>query len=643
MCGISGYLDLEHGVNTRVLRQMTDVIRYRGPDDEGYALIGMGSAAFYGGRDTMPQLCIPPLEDHSKESAFLGLGHRRLSILDLSIGGHQPMYMPERDIILTYNGELYNYIELRSQLETMGYRFRTTCDTEVLLYAYCQWGEDCLSHFNGMWGFALWDGREHKLFCARDRLGAKPFHYYHRGNRLLFGSELKQLCQDPTIKKRFNQSYLAANLMYRLEDYNDETLIDGMKVLPGGHKLVVRVDPQGKQIVSVKASPYWTLHVSYDRSKTQAQWEELVAEEFSRACRWRMRSDAPLGALLSGGLDSSCMVTELCGQMSDPSRLQTFTTSYPGDTTCDEWIFADLVNRSCGCTGNQILPNPTGIEEKFENLVWHTEGLCGLAFLGVKALLDEIQARGYKVVLNGQCGDELMLGYERYYAFYFSWLLKTGQVRRLSSEFRLAGRHSRMRLRSLAAYSLYFNIPLVRDTRQLHRAGRFVRRELLEQCAKDALHRLLYPHSLEQLQYLELTTTQLPNIVRPDDRLFMSSSLESRIPFMDYHFVELACRIPPEYKIKNGYTKYLMRCVFDTRMPKEITWRTNKLGFGAPVDTWARQFSREYLLERIRGAKTASYFRQDMLSSLAEQSPTDPAIFEFLTMELFARKFDVTV
>ena len=282
MCGISGFLDLETGVDTDVLQRMTAVIRHRGPDDEGYALIGRTGTAFYGGADTLPQLALPPLKGCPPAEAFLGLGHRRLSILDLSAAGHQPMFLPERDLVLTYNGEIYNYLELRDQMESLGYRFRTACDTEVLLYAYCQWGEDCLSHFNGMWGFALWDGQEQKLFCARDRLGAKPFHYCRRGNRLLFGSELKQLCQDPAAEKRFNRQTLAANLMYRISDFNDQTLIQGMQVLPPGHKLVVRVDPEEGRITSLAAAPYWTLSVTYDHGKTEDQWAEEVAEEFQK-------------------------------------------------------------------------------------------------------------------------------------------------------------------------------------------------------------------------------------------------------------------------------------------------------------------------------------------------------------------------
>lgn len=640
MCGISGYLDMSSGVDTAALRRMNDVIRHRGPDDEGYALIGPGGARFFGGPDTPPSLSLPPLAGAG--GAFLGLGHRRLSILDLSDSGHQPMYLPERDITVVYNGEIYNFIELRQELEKKGYVFRTACDTEILLCAYREWGEECLSHFNGMWGFALWDGRERKLFCARDRLGAKPFHYWRQGDKLLFASELKQLCQDGGVPRRFDRSYLAANLMYRVSDYNDQTLIEGMRVLRPGHKLTVRLSPDLRHIESVKASPYWELETGCRYDVSPEEWRERVADEFARSCRWRLRSDAPLAALLSGGLDSSCMVTELCGQLPDPSALETFTTSYPGRPDCDEWNFAEMVNQACGCRGSQICPDPSGgIERRFENLIWHIEGIGMLSLLGTKFLLDEMRDRGFKVVLNGQCGDETMFGYETYYAFYFFDLLKKGKLAKLLREYRQASRHSAKSASWLLGMFVFRNTPFIREGRQLRRASGFVRRELLEARNREELFHLMYPHSLQDLLKTELTATQLTHIVRYDDRLYMSASMESRIPFMDYRFVELAAQIPPEFKIANGYTKSIMREVFDSRMPKAITWRTNKMGFGAPVDLWRKKFSREYLADRIHNAKTKDCFHTDKLSQLLQRQPDAPVIFEFLQIEQFARQFGV--
>lgn len=644
MCGISGYLDTEAGVSTEVLRRMTDVVRHRGPDDEGYALIGPGGADFFRGNDTIPEISLPSLEtaEGRGRRAVLGLAHRRLSILDLSASGHQPMTLPGRDVTVVYNGEIYNYLELRQELEAMGFRFRTTCDTEVLLNGYLAWGEDCLHHFNGMWGFALWDGRTRKLFCARDRLGAKPFHYWRQGNRMLFGSELKQLCQDDTIPRRFDLSYLAANLQYHLSDFNGHTLIDGFRLLPPGHKLVVSLSEGFGHIDSVQESAYWKLDTTLREDLSNAEWRRRVEEEFSRSCRWRLRSDASLAALLSGGLDSSCMVTELCSQMADPSSLHTFTTSYPGHSDCDEWNFAHMVNEHCGCQGNQILPDPgPHIEKQFEKLIWHIEGTGDLALLGPMLLMEEIHRRGFKVVLNGQCGDETMFGYERYYAFYFMDLLRRGKIGQASREFRLSSAHSQLSAWKLFQMFAYFNFPAVRNLRQRRRAGSFVQPDLLDAVDMDELRPLLYPRSLRELQKVELCDTQLTHIVRFDDRLYMASSIESRIPFMDYRYVELAAQIPPSEKIRNGYTKSLMRGIFDRRMPKAVTWRTNKMGFEAPVREWAALFPRDYLLDQIRSSRTAPYFQRERLETLA-QSSAPGAVFEFLQVEQFARQFGVS-
>lgn len=553
------------------------------------------------------------------------------------------MCLPEREIAVVYNGEIYNYLELRDELISLGYTFRTNCDTEVLLNAYCEWGEDCLDHFNGMWGFALWDGKKNKLFCARDRLGAKPFHYWHSGNRFLFGSELKQLCQDDSIIRRFDQSYLAANLVYHLSDYNSQTLIGGMSVLKPGHKLVVRLSDGRDSILSVSVSPYWSLQINYDYSISPEQWYQRVAEEFSRSCAYRLRSDAPLSALLSGGLDSSCMVTELCGQLPDPALLNTFTNSYPGRDDCDEWNFADMVNKSCGCQGHQVIPDPKeGIEKLFETVVWHCEGESNLSFLGVKILLDHIRDLGYKVVLNGQCGDETMFGYERYYTYYFSDLLKKGKVRELAKDYRLASMHTNISMGRLLQMYVYFNSRFLRNTRQHLRSSRYLSRDLISKIDQPEINRLLYTHSMEELQKTELAATNLPHIVRYDDRMYMSASLESRLPFMDYRFVELAANIPPSLKFKDGYTKHIMRRLFDDRMPKEVTWRTNKMGFGAPMDRWAARFSRDYLMDQIETAKTAPYFNISYLKKLAAADRLPLDFFYFIQTEQFARQFGVS-
>lgn len=645
MCGISGYLDLDAGVRTDLLQKMNDVIRHRGPDDEGYRLIGQEQALVCGGTDTIPQIKAVPLWEVEGSPYFLGLGHRRLSIIDLTDSGHQPMTLEDRKITLVYNGEIYNYLELRAELESLGYTFKTSSDTEVLLYAYSQWGEDCLNHFNGMWGFALWDGNAHKLFCARDRMGAKPFHYWRSGNKLLFGSELKQLCQDTSVPKQFNRTYLAATLIYKMSDFDDQTWIENFHALRPGHKLVVQLSADCRKIDAFRVSPYWELTASFRRDLSAQEWRERVAEEFSRSCRWRLRSDAPIAALLSGGLDSSCMVTEMCAQMADPSQLHTFTSRFPakpGERECDEWTFADMVNRHCGCQGNPVLLNPQGdIQSLYETAVWHGEGPVGIATVGPKLLFEELHRRGFKVILNGQCGDETMFGYDWYYARYLMDLLQTGHPVAMIRSFTDTVHHSALTTKQLLEGIVYYNIPFVRDLRKSACAKRFLDRSVLAEKHWERLHPLLCPPSCQELQIKGLTSITLPGIVRMDDRMYMSCSIESRLPFMDYRFVELAIQIPPELKIKNGYTKYIMREVFDGRMPKEVTWRKDKKGFAMPKIAWAKRFSREYLEDYIHSAQTAPYFQMDYLKSLVRTAPESPEIFDFLNVELFAREFRV--
>ena len=553
------------------------------------------------------------------------------------------MALPKRNIIVTYNGEIYNFIELRAELKALGHTFYTSCDTEILLHAYLQWGESCLDHFNGMWGFALWDGEEKKLFCARDRLGAKPFHYWQKGNRLLFGSELKQLCQDDSVPKHFDLEYMTENLIFSSSDFSDQTLIQDFHLLHAGHKLIVQLSPDCQKITSFTTEPYWTLDTHYENGLSIEEWKERVSVEFARACRWRLRSDAPLAALLSGGLDSSCLVTEICEHLENPSDLETFTTSYPGRTDCDEWNFADMVNQACGCRGNQFLPDPEkGIEKLFEECIWLSEGLMSLSILGPKLLLDQIHKQGYKVVLNGQCGDETMFGYDWYYSFFLAHLIRHVQMNAAVRAYQDIVQHSGLSALRLAEGFVYYNSPGVRTARKLHIATRYIQKETLACRDPKHAHKYLCVSSLEEAQSNGLLIS-LPTIVRHDDRMYMSASLESRLPFMDYQFVELATKIPPEFKIHKGYTKYIMRATFDGRMPAAVTWRKDKMGFQSPTDRWANRFPQEYLVDQVKTAKTAPYFKMDVLSHLAETQPNAPELFSFLQIEQFARQFKINM
>lgn len=642
MCGISGYMNLKRGVNVGLLKRMNDQIRHRGPDDEGYELFGNGLSLSCSGSDTVRSLAYPKVNEIDGSRYFLGFGFRRLSILDLTEMGHQPMLSENKNICLVFNGEIYNYVEIREELKSKGYRFRTNADTEVVLYSYVEWGERCVEHFNGMWGLALWDSKKRKLFCSRDRLGAKPFYYMLKSDRLYFGSEIKQICQCGE-ELNFDKEFISTNFLYGIMDYNSRTIVDSIKGLEPGRNLVITLSEDCSEILETRIEKYWDLDAIQDDSLGLNEWKSKVYDEISRSIRWRLRSDVPVTVLLSGGLDSSCLVAEITNQFGDARQLETYTTSYPSDPNIEEWNFAECVNIHCGCKGNRVLVDPTeNIEEKFEDLVWHIETPSGATLLGPREVIKRAHEDGYKVILNGQCGDETWLGYERYYSFFFREMIKKGQVKNALNEFRLANENSKLSIRELILFYMYFNFSQVRDRRVRNRSARFCTDDLISSVNTGENRRILYPKGISNLQYNELRMTQLPHIVHFDDRLYMSESVESRIPFMDYRLVELAVKVPSEYKIHDGYTKYIIRKIFEDRLPKDVIWRKNKMGFGAPAEKWKKSFSKEYLYGFFDTPRTGRLFDVSGVRKELENNRLSDQLFYFIQMEILAKMFGIS-
>ena len=488
-------------------------------------------------------------------------------------------------------------------------------------------------------------GKSAVLF--QGQAGRKAISLFFRGGgtQFLFGSELKQICQVKGLRKRLDKAFLAADMSFRISDYNERTMISCIRALPPGHNMILRLSEERTVIRDVKTERYWDLSCGYEEETGLEEWVERIRAEFSRSVAWRLRSDVPVGALLSGGLDSSYMTAEICSHLDDPSKLRTFTTSYPGHDKVEEWQFADLVNTHCGCQGYRYTPHPEkqGIEKEMEDLLWHMEMPVSISLAGVRSVIRKAREAGCKVILNGQCGDESWLGYERYYAYYFQYLARNGKLKEAVKESGLAGRHSGLTLRELLLYYMYFNFPAVRNARALRRAGRFCTKKLMRHLRMDEFCPIIYPKDMEELQYRELTGTQLTHIVHFDDRCYMAESVESRIPFMDYRLVELAVKVPAELKIHNGYTKYIIRKACEDRLPAEVVWRTNKIGFESPVDLWYRSFSRDYMMSMFEGAVTKELFDTGKLREMYINNPASEDVFYFIQTELFARKFHCEV
>lgn len=641
MCGITGYLNLKKGIRLDVVHAMNDIIKHRGPDDEGYAVFGDGIVEMKGQNTIREFDDYPDIRSTENRSGYLAFGHRRLSIIDISPTGHQPMRDSSERYWVVFNGEIYNYIEIRQELRNAGHNFRTNSDTEVVLEAYKEWGENCVLHFNGMWAFSIYDMDLKVLFCSRDRLGAKPFYYVLNEQKFMFGSEIKQLCQDPDFEAYMNENMLMNVILFRISDFGEETLIQGIQSLPGGYNLCLHLNMEKKIIDNIRKYQYWDLKKGTTTDNDGEEWYSLIKDSI----RLRLRSDAPVGAMVSGGVDSSFLVAEICdyykSQGRDVSRFQTFTSCYHNSERHDETKYAHMVNESCGVEEHLIFPESKASFEAFKKMIWHFEGYCTFSNLGSFLTLEQIAKTGVKVLINGQGGDESMFGYERYYAYYFLHLLKKGKIRECLSEYKKASEHSRLSIAELAKYLVYFGSPLIRKLKNQTSAMQYVNNDLMKRYDYNSVKHILEIHNMDELIYNELRETQLTHILRYDDRGYMAYSMESRVPFIDYRYLENAININPRLKIQNGYTKYLVRKKMEQHLPQEVVWRTNKNGWSSPAERWVSGFTKQELDDVFEHAISESYFDVDKIKKLYLENSTCKAFETFLVIELFMRQFHV--
>lgn len=566
MCGISGIISQRPDSELRrKIESMNALVRHRGPDDEGFFV-----------------------------SDNLALGHRRLAIIDLSARGHQPMCYRDRYWI-TYNGEVYNYPEIREQLAVLGCRFETATDTEVILAAYATWGEDCLRRFNGMWAFAIYDAKEGTVFMARDRFGVKPFHYAETAVAFAFGSEIKQLLPlQPVV--RANRRMLVEAMLTYLDGHTEETYFRGVKSLLPGHTLTYRLATH-----SYTVKRWYQLRCNPDVGRlSYAEAAERFAVTFSDAVKIRLRSDVIVGTCLSGGLDSSA-TSAVAAAMYTKAAGRRFAAVHARsiDKATDESQHARSVAQHLDLELHEVEPTTEDFANTTDEVVYTQEEPFGSPsmFMGWH-VFKEARLRGCKVMLNGQGGDEVLLGYERYFAAF----LRAVNPLRFVRELFLQSRHSSVRPTELLLYLLYF-------TNADLRIRRLKSRSLLLPQIKDA-HDFEYIRrsarsfrKLDELQLFEIGTLQLPHLLRYEDRNSMRHSVETRLPFLDYRLVELGVSIAPDYKIRDGWTKYVLRKGVEPMLPRDIVWRRDKLGFQAPDRIWLkarmRQMKAEVAASRI--------------------------------------------
>lgn len=547
MCGIAGiYQKNSLSPNESSLKAMLHTISHRGPDDTGMYF-------------------------HKN----MGLGHRRLSIIDTSQAGHQPMRY--KHLVITYNGEIYNYLEIRNKLVDLGHVFVTQTDTEVILHAYEEWGKDCLSYFTGMWAFAILDESKNMLFCSRDRFGIKPFYYYEDEKVLAFASEIKALLfLSPRV--RVNYERLIDYLVVGIADHTEGTFFQDIKQLLSGHLMSMDLVSG-----SVTIEKYFDLA---DFKKKASHMDEY-AMRLRESVRLHLRSDVPVGTCLSGGVDSS-IVAALAASFNRENGNDHFSavTARSESPHNDETHFARQVVEHCKLDWH--IANPT--YEDFKNdieecLRFQEEPVGGPSVFMQYWVMKTAKDIGLKVMLDGQGGDETLLGYERYYIPYFWDLLKTGHWVRLIKEYILAVKHSKMSFLRLTASTAYFSILTLRKMVLKWRA-KYLRKEYINYPNQILLEITKEFFDLNKLQISEIKFQQLPQLLKYEDRNSMAHSIEARVPYIELSCIETALSLPSDEKIREGYTKYPLRKLAEKILPYTIAWRRNKIGFEAPTEIW---------------------------------------------------------
>ena len=566
MCGIAGilYRNRETPVDKDLLRAMIDVIRHRGPDGEGMHI-----------------------------APGLGLGHRRLAIIDPATG-QQPMLDPDTQNVIIYNGEVYNYVEIRKELLAAGHRFRTDSDTEVILKAYAQWGEECLSRFNGMWAFALWDHGRQRLFLARDRLGIKPLHYCITDERIVFGSEMKSLFS-AGVPRSPDTALLDVYLTFGYIPA-PHSFFSGIRKLPPGHYILT----DGKH---TEVRRYWDLpgtadgDMRRDAAAVREEFEHLLED----AVRISMRSDVPFGAFLSGGLDSSSIVMLMTEQTTLP--VETFTIGFD-DPDFDERGLARQVAARANTRHHEAVVTPDDLEVALEQVAFHYDEPFGDSSALPTSHVARLAARHVKMVLTGDGGDEVLSGYPAYQVEKLA-----GSYQRIPRPIRalaeatlgMAAGLSRGRLRYaanryhrlLATTAAPFEKRLLTkaawletDRRQALLGGLQVHRaeDVLADLMRDCPHQ----DSFYRLMYFNYKVSLPDDMLTKVDRMTMASSLEARVPFLDYRLVELMSGVHKSVKLDGLTRKAVLRQTIGRKLPEAVL-AGSKRGFVTPLRSWFRQ------------------------------------------------------
>ncbi len=625
MCGICGIFDLNgKPIEPALLAGMTEAIHHRGPDGDGRFV-----------------------------DREVGLGHRRLSIIDLG-GGAQPIGNEDGKLQIVFNGEIYNFVELRAELESFGHKFKTKSDTEVIVHAYEQWGADCVKRFNGMFAFALWDGNKRELFLARDHLGIKPLYYVNIGGDLVFASEIKCLLLHPACPREVDLEALAELFTFRYVP-SPKTLFKGIAKLPPGHSMLC-----SRGGVKIKRYWEWTPKI-----RKKVQEEELIEEYqklFEDAVRIQLRSDVPLGLFLSSGIDSSVLLAVMSKYASGP--VQCFTIGFKGGEKTNEVEDARESTRLFGAEHYSMNVGAEDYENYYGRYMGDLEEPVGHEPAAAFYFVSKITSERVKVALTGQGADEPWAGYDRYKGIKLSTLYSKmpGAVTDglLPLVARMTGRTERFKrgvaslsepdmLTRFAKVYSFFSADMKAQLytgalKQGFDADHFGTRKALGHLQADVKD--LDP--LTQMLYIDTRANLPDDLLMVADKTSMANSLEVRVPFLDYRLVEFIESLPPSMKLRGFTGKYLHKKAMMKWLPKEIAYRKKK-GFAHPIAEWLRKDMRPLVEDCLLSSNSSlgRYFDQRYMRTMLEDDRAGKEhymrhIYLLMSLELWHRAFKIT-
>jgi asparagine synthase (glutamine-hydrolysing) len=572
MCGITGILSINpRYINQERLKIMTGVLAHRGPDGEGIWINPTGN---------------------------IGLGHRRLSIIDLSANASQPMHYLER-YTLIHNGEIYNYLELKADLEKKGYRFRSRSDSEVILAAYDLYRENCLAHFDGMFAFVIWDEKEQILFCARDRFGEKPFYYSFDEEQFCFASERKSLWaggQEKKINNPLLLNYLVLGFTTTAAD-NTISFYQDIFSLPASHFIKIHLPSY-----SFSLTRYWDGDKETKIEIGEAEAADKLTELLTRSVKRRLRSDVPVGTSLSGGLDSSSLVCLLDQLQEGDKKPLTFSAVFPGFER-DESVFISEVTRELGLSNYTVTATADDFVRDFEKLCYHQEEPFTSSSVYIQYRVFELaRQHEVKVLLDGQGADETISGYSRYIPWFLQELLKT-KPSRLRGELKAFRKQNPVFTWNWKNYIAAFfplQVPRYLRNREIKKIkgqsdiNKGFREAFFD---RQSLYKPLVL-KLNDMLYFNTFQFGLEELLRYADRNSMANGREIRLPFLDHELVGFINSLPANFKMRDGWTKWILRKSMESKLPATITWRKDKIGYEPPQKKWMESKSfQEYIWE----------------------------------------------